>query len=274
VLCTFAVSVFDPRQDRPATAHAVRSSNAWKATCSERDVKPVSKFPKRRFGSPAPAASLLQHLTAVDCNAAMVIVLEHSAGADAAIVLPETFTAAWALELARQLDGTTRRGVPLKQVLPPETAALLFSAVTSLLIKEPTLVEVRGSGCRQDPADHHADAGTHYQMLAHTIQHKRQHDWQMRRVQHPNMLLFGRAVHAAGRGGDGHDRRRHARPAARRRRATVRCLFTVLLYLSPLLEVASAPCLKAAGYITQVCLRPQDGGRWLAVGRAAVCLQW
>lgn len=83
----------------------------------------------------------------------MVSVSEHGAGGDTAVVLPEIFSEGWAIEFAKQLDGATRRSTPLKQVLPPETAALLFSAATRLLIKEPTLLEVRpGCGRRRNAA--------------------------------------------------------------------------------------------------------------------------
>lgn len=58
------------------------------------------------------------------------------------VQLPEKFTAAWAVELGRRLESATRQGVPLKQVMTPETAEMLFAAVTRLLVKEPTLLEV------------------------------------------------------------------------------------------------------------------------------------
>jgi hypothetical protein len=58
------------------------------------------------------------------------------------IELPATFTAKWAVKLGQCLDAATRQQVPLKQVLAPETAEALFSAVTKLFMKEPTLLEV------------------------------------------------------------------------------------------------------------------------------------
>lgn len=61
------------------------------------------------------------------------------------VQLPEKFTAAWAIELGRQLESATRQGVPLKQVMAPETAETLFAAVTRLLVKEPTLLEIAPS---------------------------------------------------------------------------------------------------------------------------------
>ncbi len=73
----------------------------------------------------------------------MVVPSQPVPGDDVAIVLPETYTAEWAVKLARQLDSATRCGLPLKQVLPAETVAMLFSALANLLVKEPTLLEVR-----------------------------------------------------------------------------------------------------------------------------------
>jgi hypothetical protein len=58
------------------------------------------------------------------------------------VELPAAFTAQWAMELGLRLDAATRQRVPLKQVLPPETAEALFAAATKLLIEEPTLLEV------------------------------------------------------------------------------------------------------------------------------------
>lgn len=58
------------------------------------------------------------------------------------VELPDTFSAAWAVELGRRLDAATRQRVPLKRVFAPETAEALFAAATKLLIKEPTLLEV------------------------------------------------------------------------------------------------------------------------------------
>jgi hypothetical protein len=59
-----------------------------------------------------------------------------------AIELPAAFTDKWAMELGRRLNESTRQRVPLKQILSPETAEALFMAVTKILQREPTLLEV------------------------------------------------------------------------------------------------------------------------------------
>ena len=59
-----------------------------------------------------------------------------------AVELPAAFTVKWAMELGRRLNESTRQRVPLKQILTPETAEALFMAVTKMLQKEPTLLEV------------------------------------------------------------------------------------------------------------------------------------
>ena len=59
-----------------------------------------------------------------------------------AVELPAAFTVRWAMELGRRLNESTRQRVPLKQILTPETIEALLMAVTKILQKEPTLLEV------------------------------------------------------------------------------------------------------------------------------------
>ena len=72
---------------------------------------------------------------------------------DTAIKLPEVYDSGFALLLARKLNAATRKGLPLKTLLPAETAAALFLAVTTLLAKEPTLLEVEFSAAAESVLD-------------------------------------------------------------------------------------------------------------------------
>jgi len=58
------------------------------------------------------------------------------------IVLPESFTSAFAQTLSQRLEAATRGGIPVKSVLAADVAAQLFEAATKLLAIEPTLVDV------------------------------------------------------------------------------------------------------------------------------------
>lgn len=63
---------------------------------------------------------------------------------DEPIALPDKYTVEWALSLTERLDTASRTGdvASLRRVLPEDVLSQLWQAVTVVLAKEPTLLEV------------------------------------------------------------------------------------------------------------------------------------